>query len=133
MYLTKNQSFVTLLSVLISMAIGISIAVSGMLLGVGFSRNALVIEQSNQAKALANACSEKALESLRENLNYAGSETVNLGQGYCHIFAVLGSGNTNRIVEASGTVNSITRKVQVDIAVVSPQIQLTDWQEVADF
>lgn len=115
------------------MAIGISIAVSGMLLGVGFSRNALVIEQSNQAKALANACSEKALESLRENVNYAGNETVNLGQGSCQIFAVLGSGNTNRTVEASGTVNSITRKVQVDIAVVSPQIQLTDWQEVVDF
>ena len=132
-YKTNKPAFVTLVSILIAMAIGVSIAVSSMLLGISFSRNAFLIEQSNQAKALANACAEKALENLRENVNYIGNETINLGRGSCQIFTVLGSGNTNRTVQTTGTVSSIIRKVEVDISVVGPQMLLTDWQEVSGF
>lgn len=127
------NGYVALVSVLIVGIVALSITTSVILLGLGSSRTGFVLEQTEQARGLATACAERALDKLRKDLNYTGNETITLGQGSCQIRPVLGSGNTNRTIETTGTVGTIVKKVKVIIAQVTPQTQLTSWQEVNDF
>lgn len=127
-----NNGFVALVAVLIIGAVGLAIAISLTLLSAGFAKTSLVIQQSQQAKSLANACAEYGLEKLRESTGYAGNETLTIGSSTCSVLAVLGSGNSNRTVQTTSTVGTITRKIKVLVSQVTPQIQLTSWQEVAD-
>jgi hypothetical protein len=62
------HGYITLMSVLITGAIALVIGVSLLLLGIGAAKTSLAIEQSNQAKALTNACTERALDQLRQNV-----------------------------------------------------------------
>lgn len=130
----SNQSgYVILLSVLVVGAVGTAIATSLLLLGVGGARTSLDQQRLVQARALANACAEEALERLRRDANYAGSETLTFETGTCTIDAVGGSGDTNRTIYSTGTVDPIVRRVVVEVASVGPPTDLTSWQEVDDF
>lgn len=129
----NSKGFIALISILAISAIGGTIALGLILLGINSTRTSLVYIQSAQARALANACAEEALMKLRESIYYSGNETVSLTSGSCQIQTISGTGNTNRTINTTATVSSATRKVQVIVATVNPAISLTSWQEVADF
>ncbi len=118
-----------LLSVLVVGAVGTSIALSLILLGVGSSRSSFAIEQSLQAKGLANACAEEALEQIRDATAFVGTNNLSLGKGTC-TYTVTNTGGTNRTITASGTVGSIIRKVSIAITAINPLILISSWQEV---
>lgn len=128
----KSGGYVTLLSVLVLGAVGVAIAVSLLLLGLGSSRTSFALEQSNQAKALANACAEEALQQIRDATPFTGTGNLALGQGTCS-YTVTSQGAQNRTIIASGTIGTIVRKVKIIINNISPVIQVISWQEVADF
>ena len=128
----KNGGYITLVSVLVVGAVGVAITTSLILLGLGSSRTSFAVEQSNQAKALANACGEEALQHIRGSTPFTGSGNLTLGQGTC-AYTVTSQGGQNRTVTASGTVGTITRKIKVIIDHIDPTIQVVSWQEVADF
>lgn len=128
----KQQGFITLLSTIIVAAVGAIVAVSLLLLGLGSSRSSFAIEQSKQARFLANACVEEALQEIRDSTPYTGSDNFSIGQGTC-TFTVTSGGGENRTIEASGTVGAIVRKVSVDVDAINPSINISSWQEVADF
>lgn len=131
--LNMKQGFVTLMSVLIVGAVGIAVAVSLILLGLSSSRTSFAIEQSNQAKALANACAEEALQQIRDSTPYvARSGSFLLEQGEC-IFSVTNEGGENRTITVLATVGTTVRKVEVIIDQIIPVIQVVSWQEIADF
>lgn len=132
-YKKEVNGFVILTGVIVIGAIAIVVAVSLILIGLGLSRTSFANEQSAQAKGLADACAEYALNQLRNDSNYAGDEILSIGPGSCYIRPVLGSGNTNRTVETIGTVGPITRKVKIQVLRIKPKIEITAWQEVADF
>lgn len=127
----KLNAYVTLLSVLIVGAIGISITVSLLLLGVGSSRTSFTGEQSGKAKSLSSACAEEALEKIRELETYAGSSNFSLNGGTC-AYTVTNQGGANRAIIASSTVGTLTRKSRVIINQINPTIQIVSWQEVSD-
>ena len=126
-----EQGFVALISVLIVGAVGVAITTSLLLLGLGSSRTSFALEQSSQARALANACVEEALEQIRNNTLFSGTETLTLGQGNCN-YTVIVQTNENRTITATGTVGTIIRKVKVTLDTINPNINITSWQEVAD-
>lgn len=128
---SKKKGYVTLLSVLVVGAVGLAISVSLILLGNGASRTSFANEQSNQAKALANACMETGLQQVRDADGYAGSGNLTVGQGTCS-YTVTNTGGTTRTISASGTVGTIVRKVTVLVTSLHPLVTLTSWQEVAD-
>ena len=128
----RRSGFILLVGILVVGAVGLAVSISVALLGVGFSKTTTSLQQSNQARGLANACAEYGLEKLRESVSYAGNETLTIGSSTCAILSVLGSGNANRTVQASSTVGTVTRKVKVQVLQVAPQVILTSWQEVAD-
>jgi len=127
-----SGGYLTLISILIVGAVGIAITTSLILLGLSSSRTSFALEQSNQAKALANTCAEEALEQIRDSTPFSGSGNLTLGQGTC-AYTVTNTGGQDRTITVSGTVGTIVRKVSITIDTINPQINITAWQEVADF
>jgi len=127
-----NGGYITLVSVLVVSAVGVAIAVSLILLGLGSSRTSFANEQSNQAKGLANSCVEEALQQIRDSTPFTGAGNLTLGQGTC-TYIVTSQGGQNRTIISSGTVGTIIRKVKIIIDKINPTIQVVSWQQVADF
>lgn len=126
------KGFVSLLAVIIVGAIGLSIAVALLLNGVNALRFSFSGEQSAQARALADACAEHALGIIRGQTSYTGNGSLSLGNGIC-TYTVSSQGAQNRTITATGTVGTLVRKVRITLDKITPDIELTSWQEVADF
>ena len=130
--MNNKKGYITLITVLVTGAVGVAIAVSLLLLGLGSSRTSFALEQHNQSKALANACAEEALQQIRDATSFTGTGNLSFGQGTC-AYTVTNDGGENRTVTASGAVGSVVRKVKIIINAINPEISLTSWQDVADF
>jgi len=129
----QQGGYIALISTLIVGAVGLAIALSLLWLGIGNAKAAQTNNYADNAKAMADYCVEMALLNVHTNLNYYGGDTItNLGDT-CTIVTVSGKGNRSRVIQATGTSGTVTRKVEVLINRVRPQIVLTSWQEVADF
>lgn len=130
MRITVYSGYVALLSVIIVGAIGITMTIGILLFGIGSSRNSFAVEQSTQAWALTNMCVEEALQQIREVSLFAGSGVVSAGQGACE-YSVTNQGGENRLLVATGTVETLTRHTELTISAISPQIIIDSWQELA--
>lgn len=130
--LSAAHGFVTLTSVLIVGAVGTAIAVSLLLLGLGSTRSSFALEQSKQARALADACAEEALQQIHDSTPFEGTGSLTLGQGNCTYTVTKGTGQ-NRTIISTGTVGTIVRKAKITIDKINPTIKITSWQELADF
>lgn len=130
MFVPKTPGFVTLMSVLILGAVGGAVVISLLQLGLGSSRTSFAIEQSVQARGLADACGEAALNTIRITPAFTGTTPLTFGPGTCS-FTVTNTGGTTRSVTVVGTVGTIVRHVTIVVATVSP-VTLTSWQEVAN-
>ncbi len=129
---TKERGYITLVSVLVVGAVGAAIATSLILLGLSSSRTSFALEQSDQAKALADACVEEALRVIRDNSSYTGTDGFSLGQGTCS-YTVTDLGGENRELESTGTVGTVVRKAEINIDTINPQLSILSWEELADF
>ena len=127
-----HKGFITLVTVLVVGVVGLSIATSVILLGVGISKTGIAVQQSHQARALASACGEEALQEIRNATDFSGSGSLSLGQGSCLYTVTAGSGES-RTATASGTVGTVVRKVSIRITQINPTITISSWQEVGDF
>jgi len=76
-----NKGYITLLSVLVVGAVGIAITTSLILLGLSSSNTSFTYQQMHQAKNIANACAEEALEKIRESTAFVGSGNLSIGLG----------------------------------------------------
>ncbi len=129
---SSHAGYVTLLTVLVVSAVGVAVASSLLLLGIGNARSSLALQQSKSAAALADACAEEALQQLRFSTSYSGTATLTLGAGTCSYTVIVGSGEA-REVEATGTVGTVVRKVDVFVSQLTPKTVISSWQEVATF
>ncbi len=125
----NNKGFITLISVLVLTAIGVAVGVSVILSGLGSSRSAFALEQSGQAKALANACAEESLQQIYDSIPFSGTATLTFGEGSC-TYTVTKLTGQNRTIAVTGTVGTIVRKVNILIDKITPTINITSWQEV---
>ena len=127
-----HRGYITLISVLVVGAVGLAITTSLLLLGLGASRTSFAVEQSAQARALANACAEEGLQQIRTLTPYTGTGSLSLGLGTC-TYTVTSQGGQNRTITGTGTVGTVVRKAKVVINAVYPLLVVVSWQEVADF
>lgn len=129
-YAKIKKGFSTLTSVIILLFASVFIIVST----ISGSTDTFIASSSTlasvEARALANSCAETAMNSLKINLAYAGSETFTFGNGSCSIQPVTGSGNTNRIIRTSGTVRGVTRETEMSVQTVNPTTVLNYWIEL---
>lgn len=127
-----NQGFVTIVGVLVAGLIATAISSAILFFGVGFSSSVLSIQQAYQAKGLARICADSGLLKIHDDIVFIGSGNLTLGAGSCS-YAVTSTGGSSRKVVSTGTVGTITKKIEITISALSPKIVVSSWQEVADF
>lgn len=128
-----QKGFIALTSILIIGALILVISVGLSLRSVSEAQISVSEQESHVALALANLCAETALMKLEGILNYNGNEMVDVDGVSCDIMNIEGSGNLNRTVKAKSTVSGYAKKVKVVVSKISPVMQITSWEEVADF
>ncbi len=128
---TKN-GFVVLVSVLVAGAAAAAITVSLLLSGSIFLKSGISLDRSVKAKSLVNACAEEALMQIRDNAEYEGTGNLNLNGGTCNYTVVKGA-EENRSLNVEGSVDEVIRRIKIQINAIYPKINVTYWQEVADF
>lgn len=131
--LENNQKgFVALLGVLVVGAVGLAVALSIIISGTDSLRTTESIERSAKAKNLANACAEQAFQEIRNSTPFEGGGSLNLLTGVCS-FEVISGGGQNRTIQSVGVSGDVTRKVEIRINAINPDIEVDFWQEVVDF
>ncbi len=123
-----SKGFSALFVVVVLGGVALSLALALSTSAIWSIRGSVDAKTSNQAKALANACAEVALETLRENNAYVGTSTLTLDGQTC-AFSVLFLGGTERRIEVTATVGDIVRKLAVITGAFNPLV-VSSWQEV---
>ena len=126
----KQDGYVALLSVLVVGAVATAIGVTLLVLGADSQRETLVTQQSVQARGLADACVEEALQQLHDSASFTGTDTLTLATGSC-TYTVAPTGPSTHTVTATATVGNVVRKVAVYVTMSSSSISVTSWQEVS--
>jgi hypothetical protein len=127
--LKTNNGFIALVTVLIIFAIALLIGLSVSLLSISEAQMGLKKSQSSQSTYLANLCAEDALMKLKEDINYSGNETIEIGGGSCQILPIEGNWTIKTIANFENQV----KKIKIIVSQVNPQMLISSWQEVADF
>lgn len=125
----KMNGYITLLSILLVGAIGVAITTSMILLGLSSSNTSFSYQKMHQAKNLANACAEEALQQIRDSTAYVGSSGLTQGQGTC-TYTVTNTGAETRQIDVTGTVGTVIRKNTINITAITPLIIISSWQEI---
>jgi hypothetical protein len=126
-----QRGYVALISVLIVGAVSLVAALGILTSGTESQRSTLVMQQSTQAQGLASACAEESLQVIHDNTAYTGTNSLALGVGSC-AYTVTNTGGQNRVIDTTGTVNTVVRKLKVYVTITATSITVTSWQEVAD-
>lgn len=127
------KGYIALTSILLISMIVMALVLSVSFLGIGEFGMILTKNEAEEASFMADLCAEQALMKIESVLNYSGNESVTLGAMTCAILPIEGSGNFNRVVKTQSAVSGNTRKVKIEISQISPKMQISSWQEVADF
>ena len=128
----NNHGFATLVSVIIAGAIGGAIAVGLLLGGTDAVDLAEAAQEAHQARALADACTEQALQTLHDDLSFTGSVQLTLSTGTCTA-EVLNLGGAQREVRSNGTAVNTTRRVRIIIDALQPTISVSSSEDVTSF
>ena len=128
----NNFGYIAILSILIVGAIGTVVVLSLILLGLNSSRTSFAVNQSEQAKLLADTCAEEALQVLWDNPSFIGSDNLTVAGGSCS-YTIIDLGGVSREIRSAGSIGSLVRKVKVIISQIKPSIKVISWQEVPDF
>jgi hypothetical protein len=123
-----QKGYVALIMVLIVGAAGVAVATALLLTATDSQRSTIVTQQSAQARNLAVACGEEALEQIHDNLTLTGTNNFSLGQGSC-TYTITNTGSPNRTITASGTVSGVVRRIQITLTIGATSITINTWQE----
>lgn len=130
---TNEQGFILLIAVVIVAAMSASIVTTLLLLGIGSVRSGLAVEHGQKARDIADGCAQEALHRLVLDTAYTGNETITIDADTCDIETVTGTGDSNRVIEASAVHGAATKRVRVEVTSVGPPAVIGQWEEVADF
>lgn len=131
---TKNHNengYVALIAVLVVGAAATAIGLTLLTTAMDQGRAALITQQSAQARDLADACGEEALQQIHTSSGFTGTNSLSQGQGGCN-YTVTNTGGNNRVIDTTGTVGTVVRKIKIYVTITSTSISITSWQEVAD-
>ena len=131
--MTNQKGFIALIAILIIGAVVLTVSIGLSVRSLGETAMSLGVQESHKALALANLCGELALGKLQSILHYAGNESILVGSESCDILTIGGSGNFSRTVKTQSTVSRYVKKVKIEVSQISPVMQITSWEEVADF
>lgn len=124
----KNQGFAAVLSVIILSAVVLAVLAISSNLTVNLSRMSGADFKGLNARSLASACAEVALQAIFDNTSFTGSNNLSIGSGACQ-YTVSNTGGTTRQIIAEGSFQNATRRLTVNISGFTPSITISGWQE----
>lgn len=127
---SSAQGYIALMAILVVGSAATAIGLTLLLTGADSQRSTLVTQRAAQARSLATACAEEALQQIHDSSSFTGGTTLNLGQGSC-TYTVTNTGGSDRSISATGTVGDVVRKLQVYATIGASSISITSWQEVS--
>ncbi len=126
----NESGYVALLTVLVVGAAATAIALVLLTSGADSQRATLVEQQSKQARVLAVACAQEALQQIHDNIAFSGTNGLTLGQGSC-TYTVTVASTTTRSITVTSTVGNIVRKIQATSTIGTSTISVSSWQEIS--
>lgn len=131
--LKSQKGYIALITILIIGAVGVTIAVSLLTASIGKSKSSNITNYSQKAEDAAYTCSEEALRQIKTDPSYTGNYNLNLGDDISCNYNIIDLGSENREIQSQGSYQQVTKKVEVSIDQINPQINISLWQEVPDF
>jgi len=131
--LSQKKGYIALITAIIIGAVTLSMVITSAYIGITQGANSLLFSNNLETVNLASACAEEALMKIKNDPNYGGNETINLENGQCQILPIINIGGQSRIIETTGTINAVTKKIKIQVSQIDPTMQIILWQEVADF
>jgi hypothetical protein len=126
----KQSGYVALMAVLIVGAASLAIATALLLTAADSQRATIITQQSAQARNIAAACAEEALQQIHDNTSFTSAGTnMNVTPGSC-TYTVTNTGGSNRTITSSATVSGVVRRLQITITIGVSNITINTWQEV---
>ena len=126
----KEGGYIALLAVLIIGAGAVAISLALVMAGADSQRSSLTELRSKQARALAAACAQEALQVVHDNIAYTGTNSITQGAGSC-TYTVTSTSTQLRTIVATGTVGTVVRKIQAYATIGSSSISVSLWQETS--
>ena len=102
------------------------------LVNINSNKNSFSIKNSDQARMLANTCSEHALQEIIFDNSVLGSFVLSLGSDECSYSIFHGAGE-ERVIESWSEIRGSVKRERVVVDSFSPNINIASWQEIADF
>ncbi len=127
----QQHGYIALIAVLIITGVTLAISITLNLSGIQESRSGLLLQQTQQAQALADSCLDEAYLRVKRNSNYTGS-VLNIADGSCTITVVpAGLLNIDRIITAEATYENISRVIESRIRrnIFTGSITVLYWQD----
>lgn len=133
--LIARSGYFTLLAAVVAAAVALAFAFTLVTLGSSAAQESFSVVQSDQAKAFANACGERALGTLATSAWYTGTSTLTIASGTC-TYNVASATGTLRVISAVGTSGTAVRTVRtiLDLStfLATSTLTINSWQEVAN-
>jgi len=131
-YTSNKPGYITTMSAIIVGAISIAIVISFLSEGIDSTKNSASNIYAAHARVITQACAEEALQKIRDNTSYTGNFNLIFSNGTCSS-TVSTTGLPNITIIAQGSSTTVTKKIKILINQISPKINISSWQEVADF
>ncbi|HEY5695322.1 MAG TPA: hypothetical protein VIQ80_00635 [Candidatus Saccharimonadales bacterium] len=128
--MSRQSGYIALIAILITSAVCVAATLGMLTGGTDQQREVRVVQQSMQARGLANACASEALERIREDMTFAGTATLTLGSGTCTL-TITSTGASTRMISTTGTVQSVIQKTAIAVTISGITITIMSWQDVS--
>jgi len=127
---SAQHGYIAILAILIIGAASTAISLGILSVGIDNQEIMLTTQQSTIARNVAVSCAEEALQKIHDVTGFTGTVNHTIGADSCS-YTITSTGNNTRRIDASSTVGSVVRKVQVYVTIGSSSISITSWQEVS--
>jgi hypothetical protein len=128
--LKPSNGYIAITSAIIITILILTVVITTSTTGFFGRFNILSSLLKERGDALANACADTALLGLAEDINYAGSTTINVASTTCTIFAIETNGN-QKTIKAKGTDGDTGTNIKVILN--TDDFTIVSWDEVANF
>lgn len=124
-----QKGFSTLFIVIILGSIALSVSIAMSTSSLWSVQGSISKKQETIARSTATACAEVALEMMRQNNNFSGSNSVTLDSNGCD-YTVTNLGGDSRNISVTSTINGATRKLEIITDSFNP-LNIVSWQEIS--
>lgn len=131
----SQNGYIILMSVIILSALGAAVVSTMLILALSHGQSGSAAADGVRANALAEGCAESALNSLREDGNYGGSENIVLTSGDCSILQIEFQDSVYTIKTSAASAEAVSKILITAQRAEGPPayMQIVSWQPVTDF